>query len=78
MDKIKSNHGHLHIVHLIKHFIDNAALVRVSVVKNRGVRFSMPCRVLSFDPEKNNLSLYHVDEKQVYLINLNEIDDIVY
>lgn len=78
MDKLDSTSHNFHIVHLINHFIENAALVRISVVKGKGVRFSMPCRILNFDSEKNNLSLYHVDEKQVYLINLNEIDDIIY
>lgn len=78
MDKLNSSTHYPHIVHLINQFIENAALVRISVVKNKGVRFNMPCRILNFDSEKNNLSLYHVDEKQVYLINLNEIDDITF
>lgn len=53
-------------------------LVRLIAVKDKGVRLSIPCRILNFDPDMQNLTIYHVDEKKVYLFNLNEIEDILF
>jgi len=55
----------------------NNTLVRISVVKGRGVRFSIPGRILGFDSAAEMLTVYHVDEKKVYLLKLNEIDDFI-
>ncbi|TVY10406.1 hypothetical protein [Paenibacillus cremeus] len=52
------------------------SLVRLTVVKGKGIKLSMPCRIISTDPPSGNFTAYHVDEKKVYLLNINEIDDI--
>lgn len=56
-------------------FKSNNALVRMTIVKPMGVRLSVPCRILNVDQASGNVSVYHVDEKQVYLFKFNEIDD---
>ena len=52
-------------------------LVRLIVVKGKGVKLSIPCRILHFDSDLGTLTIYHVDEKKVYSFKLNEIDDII-
>lgn len=59
----------------MKKFQANNSLLRLSVVKGKGVKLSMPCRIINIDPPSGNLSVYHVDEKKVYLLKINEIDD---
>ncbi|WP_079908316.1 hypothetical protein [Paenibacillus sp. 32352] len=59
----------------LQQFKQNNSLVRLSVVKGKGVKLNIPCRILNFDPPTENVSVYHVDEKQVYLFKINEIDD---
>ncbi|WP_010492283.1 hypothetical protein [Paenibacillus elgii] len=56
-------------------FQQSNTLVRLSIVKEKGVKLSMPCRILNTDPSSGNLTVYHVDEKKVYLLKINEIDD---
>src|SRR5690554_5126115 len=63
------------ILQLIHYFKEKGTLVRLSILKGKGIKLNMPCRVLNYDPEKENVSVYHVDEKKVYLLRLNEIDD---
>ncbi|HEX7056578.1 MAG TPA: hypothetical protein VF260_05205 [Bacilli bacterium] len=58
-------------------FQAKGTLVRLQIVKGKGVRLSIPCRILNFDSENNNVSVYHVDEKKAYLFKLNEIDDYI-
>jgi hypothetical protein len=59
----------------MKQFKDSNTLIRLTIVKAKGVKLNIPCRVLNFDPIDENISVYHVDEKQVYLFKINEIDD---
>ncbi|MBB6691594.1 hypothetical protein H7B90_09300 [Cohnella xylanilytica] len=59
----------------IRGYIQTNKLIRVNVNKGKGVKLSMPCRVVNFDPDQELLTLYHVDEKKVYSVRLNEIDD---
>jgi len=61
----------------IQQYIASNRLIRLNINKGRGVRMEMPCRVVHFDPELQLLTVYHVDEKKVYSIQLNEIDDFV-
>lgn len=56
---------------------ESGALVRIVVVKGKGVKLSLPCRILNFDPGGQQLTIYHVDEKKVYSFTLNEIEDII-
>lgn len=60
----------------IRQYIQNNQLVRLRT--NRpGKQVSMPCRILNFDEASNTISVYHVDEKQVYTFKLNEIDEFM-
>lgn len=63
------------IIELIQHFMENETLVRLSIIKGKGIKLSLPCRILHFDHESEQMTVYHVDEKKVYPIRLNEIDD---
>lgn len=66
------------IVELLHHFKENGILVRFSIVKGKGIKLSIPCRVINFDPSEEIVTVYHVDEKKVYSLKLNEIDDFHY
>lgn len=61
----------------IRQFIENNKLIRLNINKGLGVKMSIPCRVINFDAGTQLLTVYHVDEKQVYTVGLNEIDDFV-
>ncbi|RED64016.1 hypothetical protein [Cohnella lupini] len=61
----------------IRQYIESNKLIRLNINKGRGVKMSIPCRVINFDASDNLLTVYHVDEKQVYSVGLNEIDDFV-
>jgi|HigsolmetaAR204D_1030405.scaffolds.fasta_scaffold00008_123 hypothetical protein len=65
------------MIRLIEQSKEKGSLVRLSILKGRGVRLSIPCKILNFDGETRNLSVYHVDDKQVYLVNMREIDDFI-
>ncbi|KIL36752.1 hypothetical protein SD71_05715 [Cohnella kolymensis] len=58
-------------------YIISKQLIRLSVNKGRGIKLNIPCRLLNYDADLELLSVYHVDEKQVYTFNLTEIDDLV-
>lgn len=64
------------LIQQITQYIADRTLVRLSVVKERGVKLSIPCRILNFDDSANNMTVYHVDEKKVYTFKLTEIDDL--
>jgi HD superfamily phosphohydrolase len=72
--KIPKQQGNLVVDQLAKFKQDNT-LIRLTVVKGKGVKLSLPCRILNYDADTQNVSVYHVDEKRVYLFKLNEIDD---
>lgn len=61
----------------IRHYIDTNKLIRLYVNKGRGVKLSIPCRILRFDTSGQLLTVYHVDEKQVHTFKLFEIDDFL-
>jgi hypothetical protein len=61
----------------IRQYIDNNKLIRLKINKGRGVKMNIPCRVINFDASSQLLTVYHVDEKQVYSFTLNEIDDFI-
>jgi hypothetical protein len=62
---------------LLEEYKEQGPLIRLTVVKGKGVKLSMPCRILNFDALGEQLTIYHVDEKKVYSFKLNEIEDIV-
>lgn len=61
----------------IRQSIESNKLIRLNINKGRGVKMSIPCRIVNFDAENQLLTVYHVDEKQVYSVKINEIDDFI-
>ena len=61
----------------IRTYIDQNKLIRLHVNKGLGVKLSIPCRIVKFDEMIGNVTVYHVDEKQVYTFSINEIDDFI-
>lgn len=59
----------------IRKFQQNNMLIRLSVLKGKGVKLSIPCRIVNADQDNGNVTVYHVDEKKVYTFKINEIDD---
>lgn len=59
----------------IARFIKSNKLLRLNINKGRGIKLSIPCRIISYDSGSQQITVYHVDEKQVYSFQLNEIDD---
>jgi hypothetical protein len=75
--KHKANAGYRNIINQIETFKNNNTLIRLSIVKGKGVKLSVPCRILNYEDATQNVTIYHVDEKKVYQYSLNEIDDLV-
>ncbi|MBD0382697.1 hypothetical protein [Paenibacillus sedimenti] len=65
------------IIEQLEVFIANNTLIRLTVIKPKGIKLNLPCRILNYDSSSQNVTVYHVDEKKVYLFKLNEIDDYV-
>jgi hypothetical protein len=61
----------------IEQYIKSNKLLRLNVNKGLGIKMDIPCRIINFDPGTQLLTVYHVDEKQVYSFALNEIDDFL-
>ncbi|MCM3783246.1 hypothetical protein M3231_09695 [Neobacillus mesonae] len=49
-------------------------LIRIDIRTKNGESKSIPCRILNFDSSTKLVSIYHVDEKQVYSIHTSEIE----
>lgn len=62
---------------LMNDYISKQQLIRMSINRGRGVSLSIPCRILRFDSDSELVTVYHVDEKQVYTFKMNEIEDLV-
>lgn len=52
-------------------------LIRLDIRDKNGKGKSIPCRVLNFDALSKLVSIYHVDEKQVYSIHTSEIEKYI-
>lgn len=52
-------------------------LIRIHIRDNKGAQKSIPCRILNYDHETKLVSIYHVDEKQVYSFHTSEIETYV-
>ncbi|MBU5355748.1 hypothetical protein KQI74_26185 [Paenibacillus barcinonensis] len=61
----------------IQSLIKENRLTRIVVNNKNGKHQSIPCRILNFDRDNNVVSIYHVDEKQVYTFRTNEIDEFL-
>lgn len=75
--KLGNDEGYHKIIEQIEEFKKNNTLVRLSIVKGKGIKLSVPCRILNYDDSSKYVTIYHVDEKKVYQYSLNEIDDFV-
>lgn len=62
---------------MISDYISKQQLIRLSVNRGRGESFSIPCRILNYDQDTELMTVYHVDQKQVYTFKMNEIEDLV-
>jgi hypothetical protein len=58
-------------------YIAGNRLVRLTVNRGRGVKLSVPCRIINLDETMAAVTVYHVDEKKVYTFGLYEIDDFI-
>ncbi|MGQ8871418.1 hypothetical protein [Paenibacillus sp. TSA_86.1] len=61
----------------IESLIKENRLTRIVVNNKHGKHQSIPCRILNFDRDNNVVTIYHVDEKQVYTFRTNEIDEFL-
>ncbi|WP_028594194.1 hypothetical protein [Paenibacillus assamensis] len=61
----------------INDHIKKQRLIRLHINKGHGVKLSIPCRILNFDPDSQLMNVYHVDEKQVYAYYINEIEEMI-
>jgi len=61
----------------IRGYISDNKLVRLNVNRGRGVKLSVPCRIINLDESNYTVTVYHVDEKKVYTFGLFEIDDFL-
>ncbi|RCW43364.1 hypothetical protein [Paenibacillus prosopidis] len=59
----------------IKAIMISNTLIRLIVNKGLGIKLSIPCRIINLDETENLITVYHVDEKQVYTFRLTEIED---
>ncbi|WP_409345219.1 hypothetical protein [Paenibacillus sp. MBLB4367] len=63
------------VLNLLQEYQKTNSLVRLSALKGKGVKLSIPCRILSFDSSAQLVTVYHVDEKKVYQFHMSEIED---
>ncbi|MFD2117107.1 hypothetical protein ACFSTH_12155 [Paenibacillus yanchengensis] len=61
----------------VNRYMNDNTLIRLVLNKGLGIKKSIPCRVLRMDEELQLITVYHVDEKQVYTFHLYEIEDII-
>lgn len=52
-------------------------LIRLIVNRGLGIKVSIPCRVINIEEQEMIITVYHVDEKQVYTFRLTEIEDFI-
>jgi hypothetical protein len=60
----------------ILEWVNTNKLIRFDVLRGRGVKQTLLGRVLKFEEQLNLLLVYNVDEKSVYNIKLNEIENV--
>ncbi|WP_127531210.1 hypothetical protein [Paenibacillus kobensis] len=58
-----------------REYMSQNKLIRLRINKGLGVSLNIPGRIINLDEEASLITVYHVDEKQVYTFKLNEIDD---
>lgn len=60
----------------LQSWITQKKLVRIELLKGRGLKQHLIGNILNYDAGDAKLIFYHADEKKVYNLNLNEIEDI--
>ena len=65
------------VVEQIRAFIKSNSLIRLIVNRGFGQTINIPCRIINMDEKELVITVYHVDEKQVYTFRLNEIEDFI-
>lgn len=58
-------------------FMKSNALIRLIVNKGLGIKLNIPCRIINIDEKEQLITVYHVDEKQVYTFRMTEIEDLL-
>ncbi|MFD0958280.1 hypothetical protein [Paenibacillus chungangensis] len=61
--------------HSFRKVMSNNTLIRLIVNRGLGIKMSIPCRIININENEQLLTIYHVDEKQVYTFRMNEIED---
>lgn len=61
----------------LRTWIQDGRLVRIELLKGRGERQWLLGRILNLDMQVKQLIVYQVDEKKVYNLKFNEIENIV-
>lgn len=61
----------------IRSFMKNNTLIRLIVNRGLGIKLNIPCRIINMEDRESLITVYHVDEKQVYTFRLNEIEDFI-
>lgn len=67
----------LNIFERIKHIMKHNLLIRLVVNKGLGITLNIPCRIINMNENDQLITVYHVDEKQVYTFRMNEIEDFI-
>lgn len=61
----------------LKNYKKNNTLIRLIINKGLGIKLNIPCRIINIDETEQLITVYHVDEKQVYTFRLTEIEDLI-
>lgn len=61
----------------IRSFMKSNKLIRLIVNRGFGIKLSIPCRIINMDEAEQIITVYHVDEKQVYTFRMTEIEDFL-
>lgn len=61
----------------IRSYMKKNTLIRLIVNRGLGIKLNIPCRIINIDDQESLVTVYHVDEKQVYTFRLNEVEDFV-
>ncbi|MEK3883066.1 hypothetical protein [Paenibacillus sp. PL2-23] len=59
----------------LRSLMKSNTLIRLIVNRGLGIKLNIPCRIINIDDHQNILTVYHVDEKQVYTFRFTEIED---
>ena len=62
---------------IFRQYKDRNKLIRLIINRGLGIKVSIPCRVINIDEQQMIITVYHVDEKQVYTFRLTEIEDFI-